>query len=296
MVAARLGKEYRKLYKLGIIQGRLLPMVNDQIQAFPGDGWEQEFFFAQEIGFDSIELTIEIASYNIHPINSPDGRKKLRAITNKTNVALAGLCCDVFMEYPMTSSNSKIYEQADQMMETLILNSADLGLEMIEVPLMGDNSIKNVDDRLRAKMMLKKHLPVAQELGIIIILESDLNPIELKAFLEDINHPNLGINYDSGNSTWLGYDPNEEIPHYASYIRNVHIKDCTPKDYSLPLGQGETNFDAVFKHLSDNNYKGDFILQAARQKDNIKAGRDYFTFTKKLIQNWFTDYDKIDKT
>jgi hexulose-6-phosphate isomerase len=283
------------MHELGIIQGRLLPMINNRIQAFPGDGWEREFFFAQEIGFNSIELTIEMASYSLHPIRSPEGREKLNDIKNKTNVVLAGLCCDVFMECPITSSDPKIYAQADQMMETIINDSANLGLAMIEVPLMGDNTIKDVDDRLRARIILEKHLPLAQAVGVDIILESDLNPIELKAFLDDINHPSLGINYDSGNSTWLGYDPNEEIPYYASYIRNVHIKDCTPKDYSLPLGEGKTDFDAVFKHLSDNNYKGDFILQAARQKDNIQAGKDYFTFTKTLIKKWFNNYDKMDK-
>jgi L-ribulose-5-phosphate 3-epimerase len=237
------------MHELGIIQGRLLPMINNRIQAFPGDGWEREFFFAQEIGFNSIELTIEMASYSLHPIRSPE----LNDIKNKTNVVLAGLCCDVFMECPITSSDPKIYAQADQMMETIINDSANLGLAMIEVPLMGDNTIKDVDDRLRARIILEKHLPLAQAVGVDIILESDLNPIELKAFLDDINHPSLGINYDSGNSTWLGYDPNEEIPYYASYIRNVHIKD------------------------------------------NIQAGKDYFTFTKTLIKKWFNNYDKMDK-
>lgn len=275
------------MYQIGIIQGRLLPMVDGRIQAFPGDGWEREFSLAQAIGFDSIELTIEMASYDSHPIRSPEGRDQLKAISKETGVALAGLCCDVFMERPMTSMQPETYAQSSKMMETLIRDCADLGLPMIEVPVMGDNSLKKLEGRLRAKEMLEKYLPLAQEVGIDIILESDLTPQDLKTFLDDINHPVLGVNYDSGNSTWLGYNPNDEIPCYASHIRNIHIKDCTPKDYSLPLGQGNTDFDSVFSQLVDHQYQGNFILQAARQENDIQAGKDYLAFTQKLVQKWF---------
>ena len=35
--------------KLGIIQGRLLPPVNDKIQEFPKDNWKEEFNIIDEI-------------------------------------------------------------------------------------------------------------------------------------------------------------------------------------------------------------------------------------------------------
>ena len=53
---------------IGIMQGRLLPPVDGRIQAFPGDGWQREFAIARGLGYDSIELTIETASLESHPV------------------------------------------------------------------------------------------------------------------------------------------------------------------------------------------------------------------------------------
>jgi sugar phosphate isomerase/epimerase len=93
----------------------------------------------------------------------------------------------------------------------------------------------------------------------------------------------LGVNYDMGNSTWFGYDPVGEIPLYARHIRNVHVKDCTVPAYSLPLGTGHTRFPDVFAQLRAANYQGDFVLQAARQPDDVSAARDYLAFTRSLV-------------
>lgn len=274
------------MHKIGIMQGRLVPMVDGRIQAFPRDDWEREFPIAAEIGYDTIELTIEMASYDSHPIRDDAGRDRLRSLTRETGVGLAGLCCDVFMERPMTSSDTAVRQQAADMMATLVRDGAALGLPMIEVPVMGDNSLRDAAGRDQARRLLEDSLPLAETEGIDIILESDLPPRDLLEFIDGFSHPRLGINYDSGNSTWLGYDPDDELPLYLRHVRNIHIKDCTPKDYSLPLGQGATEFDKVFGHLAAANYTGDFVLQAARQDDDVQAATDYLLFSRRLVDDW----------
>lgn len=280
------------MHEIGTMQGRLLPMVDGRIQAFPRDGWEREFPLAAEIGYDTIELTIEMASYDIHPVRSPAGRGQLLQIAEESGVGLAGLCCDVFMERPMTSAEEAVYEQSQEMLTTLIRDCAQLGLPMVEIPVMGDNSLRDVNGRERACKMLENVLPVAEDAGIDLILEADLPPQELLAFMDGFSHPRLGINYDSGNSMWLGYDPDDELPVYMQYVRNIHIKDCTVADYSLPLGQGDTEFDKVFGHLAALSYTGGFVVQAARQDDDLKAGRDYYAFTKNLVEHWLVAPDQ----
>ena len=90
----------RDVHMIGIMQGRLLPPVGGRIQAFPGDGWQREFALAAALGYDAIELTIETASLETHPVMSARGRDELAALSAGHGVALAGLCCDVFMETP----------------------------------------------------------------------------------------------------------------------------------------------------------------------------------------------------
>ena len=83
-----------------------------------------------------------------------------------------------------------------------------------------------------------------------------------------ISVKDVGINYDMGNSAIFGFDPLEEIETYGNFIKNVHIKDGVYNNSTVPLGQGDTNFDLVFSLLKKYKYNGDFILQCAREDLN----------------------------
>ena len=159
-----------------------------------------------------------------------------------------------------------------------------MDLPMLEVPLMGDASLQLDSAREYFDDVMTRVLPRGEALGVDIVLESDLPPRKLADLMNSYSHPRLGINYDMGNSTWFGYDPDGELPLYARHVRNVHVKDCNVHDYSVPLGTGKTRFDQVFAQLREANYKGDFILQAARQPDDVAAGKDYLAFIRPLVE------------
>lgn len=270
---------------IGIMQGRLLPPLDGRVQSFPREGWEREFPLAAEIGFDSIELTIESASWGIHPVRTVAGRARLAGLSRAHGVRLAGLCCDSVMEHPLVTDNATMREQGQAIVFDLIDNGAAAGLPMIELPMLGANSLAKAPAPALAafESMLDGALTRAETAGIDILLETNLDGPSFAAFLARHRHPRLGVNYDTGNSTYFGYAPEDEIPAYASRIRNVHIKDCTRADYSVPLGRGETRFDDIFRHLGDAGYRGGFILQAARQADDVGAARAYFSFVRSLV-------------
>ena len=274
------------MHLIGTMQGRLLPMVDGRIQAFPRGEWEREFELAADVGYDSIELTIEMARYDIHPVRSDSGRRRINQLSRAHGVQLAGLCCDVFMERPLTDVDVGARTASSDILADLIRACGELDLPMIEIPTMGDNSLKDPAARDRARRILEDSLPLAEDAAVDVILESDLPPVDLASFMDAVDHHRLGINYDTGNSTWFGFEPDDELPRYYRHVRNVHIKDCTVKDYSVPLGLGETRFDRAFSLFRDLSYEGDFVIQAARQDDDLKAGRDYLSFTRNLVTEW----------
>ena len=51
------------------------------------------------------------------------------------------------------------------------------------------------------------------------------------------------------------------------FIKNIHIKDRVLKGNSIRLGEGNWDYKNFFK-LIRGNYKGNFILQTARSKNN----------------------------
>ena len=67
--------------------------------------------------------------------------------------------------------------------------------------------------------------------------------------LKNVNKKIITVNYDMGNSAYREYNMRKEFLSYGQSISNVHIKDCTPKDYTVKLGDGNVNFDEVFQLL-----------------------------------------------
>lgn len=268
------------------MQGRLLPPEDGRVQAFPAKGWEREFELARALGYQSMQLTIEDASWDIHPIRTAQGRACLRRLADDSGVLLAGLCCEVAMERPLTGARPAARTRARRMLRTLIDCAAETELPMIELPMLGPNSLRYAPNPKAFGDLLDEALDHADEMGIDILIETDLNGLAMAAFMDKRRHPRLGINYDTGNSTWFGFQPEDEIPHYHRHIRNVHVKDCTRADYSRPLGTGETRFDAVFALLGHTGYNGGFVIQAARQPDDLAAAREYLDFTLDLVHHF----------
>ena len=112
--------------------------------------------------------------------------------------------------------------------------------------------------------MLWDVLPHAANAGVELHLETSLGPDDFAALLARLPHPMLKANYDSGNSSSLGYDVRCELAAYGPRIGSVHIKDRVRGGGTVPLGQGDADIPTLLSGLAAIAYRGDFVLQVAR--------------------------------
>lgn len=273
--------------RLGIMQGRLSPVIDGEIQAFPSRTWREEFPLAKKIGFELIEWVLDINSLSENPILNRTGRKEISALQADFGILVSSICCDYFMVNAFNSSEPTIRMQAKNMLLELINVCPEVGIKYIELPLVGKAEISNESDSLLIRDLLIDLLPLLDKMGVFILLELNLNPSQVNHFLTTINSNRILVNYDTGNSAYWGFEPNEEIPLYGKFIENVHIKDCTPRDYTVPLGEGNVDFQGVFKLLKNVGYQGDFILQTARSENHYLTAKNFYQFTKTLIDRYF---------
>ena len=117
---------------------------------------------------------------------------------------------------------------------------------------------------------------------IKILFESDYNPKKLCNFIKKFPIKTFGINYDTGNSAGLGYNFEEE-KEYFSRVKNIHIKDKKYNSLSMKIGKGSYDFRKLFKYLKKIKYKGNFIFQTARYKDNLKMMKHNINFLKRYF-------------
>ncbi len=101
-------------------------------------------------------------------------------------------------------------------------------------------------------------------------LETALGPDRFASLLARLPHSFLKVNYDSGNSASLGFDPAEEIAAYGERIGSVHIKDRIRGGGTVPLGSGNANIASLLSHLFRIGYKGDFVMQIARAEPGME--------------------------
>ena len=272
--------------RIGIMQGRLSKPLNGRIQSFPINTWEKEFYLAKEIGFELIEWVLD-ENIKDNPILNKSMFKKISQIKQETQIEINSICCDFFMSNSLSKSSTSFKEKNLEIFNYLIEESCPSNnIKIIDLPLMGNESLKEKrisDDYKNLLLKLEKKI---MNNNLIVSLETDLNPFELKDFLKDFNKKAISVNYDTGNSAYWEFNVKQEFLSYGSLISNVHIKDCTPKDYTVELGSGNVDFNEVFTLLSKNNYRADFILQAARGNDEIQIAKEQLRFTKNYVSNF----------
>ena len=274
------------MYRIGFMQGRLSPVRNGRIQAFPEDFWRDEFRLGADSGFDLMEWVLDFESADVNPLLSPEGRREINAVKSRYGVEVSSVCCDYFMEVPFTAESLSVRLQAEGMLAELIRICPEVGIRYIELPLIGKASIEEEAVRNTVGRLLADLGPLAYAHKVLLILELSLQPRELGLFMNVLGEGPFGVNYDLGNSAYWGYSPKEEFAAYGSRIANIHIKDCTQKDYSVPLGLGDVDFELCFDLMRGACYQGDFILQTARQTDDVEAARQYLEFTSKYVRKY----------
>ncbi|MDF7822380.1 sugar phosphate isomerase/epimerase [Pontiellaceae bacterium B12227] len=125
----------------------------------------------------------------------------------------------------------------------------------------------------------------AKEHGIMILLETGQESAgDLRIFLEELNHPALGVNFDPANMILYGKgNPIDAVHRLAPWIKHVHIKDATaspnPDEWGteVPWGDGEVGPENFFKALADINYSGALAIEREagdqRRKDMVHAAK-----------------------
>ena len=118
---------------------------------------------------------------------------------------------------------------------------------------------------------------VAGENDIVLLLETGQETAqELRHFLEELNHPAIGVNFDPANMILYDKgDPIEAVQVLAPWVKHIHIKDAirTPQPGTwgaeVPWGDGQVQPDAFLNALKDIEFEGALAIER-------EAGDDRF--------------------
>jgi sugar phosphate isomerase/epimerase len=137
------------------------------------------------------------------------------------------------------------------------------------------------------KAMVQRICDHAAKHSQTFVLETGQEPATtLLHFFEDVQRPNLGINFDPANMILYGTgDPVEALGILAAQVRSVHAKDgiwpdkATPGalGFEKPLGHGDVGMERFMAKLKEIGYAGTVNIEREGQDPDrwhrdVKAG------------------------
>jgi hexulose-6-phosphate isomerase len=253
------------------MQGRLVPPEDGRFQSFPRNSWRQELARAREAGIDYIEWIYDDYGATANPISNDKGIAELNALKKQYGVGTPALCGDWLMDYPLVRCTVEERMQRERVLHDLLRRAKRIGAWRMVLPFVDHSKMQTKEEKQTVLDILERALPVAEGTGVEMHLEADLNPEDFASFMARIPHPMVKVNYDSGNSSGLGYIAHEEFAAYGDRIGSIHIKDRLRKPdggiATMPLGEGSADFDDLFASIRKIGYSGGFTLQVARGED-----------------------------
>lgn len=158
--------------------------------------------------------------------------------------------------------------------------SSDAGIESMRrqvdtaarlgVPLLFVSCKAGETPRSEALGRLRRMGDLAAEKGITLAVEThpDLahNGTVGAETMREVNHPNVGINYDTGNVYYYNQGVNgiEELKKILNHVVSVHLKDTNggyETWYFPTLGQGVVDYPQVFSLLNGRGFHGPFTME-----------------------------------
>lgn len=251
--------------RFGMVQGRLIQSPPGQLQWFPQEYWESEYFLAASLGIDYIELIAERNHNPNNPLWTREGIARIKELGKRNGLSLHAFCNDYIVDHRLAGDSDAL----DQNLR-LIERGAELGCEKYVLPLF-EHSELTLDNVGEYVAPLRAIAEKAAQSRITVCLETVLNGVELIELLDRIDHPAVSVVYDTGNRVAFGHDLAGDIRLLGDRISHVHIKDKNGANENVLLGTGLVNFDHVFHALADIGYDGPFTFETNRGRDPLRT-------------------------
>ena len=269
-----------KKIEFGFVQGRITSTFPKKfLQNFPKKNWRREFYYSKKYNFNFIEYFGERKFNKNNPIWNYKNLKEINKLVKKNSLFNYSFCDDYFI------NNSLInYKNFDDYYRIITKNLSLINIKIYILALFEKSVInkKNLKSYVQILQNISDNL---KEKKIKLALETNLDAQSITKLIKLINRKNIFIVYDTGNRLKKKDLQYREIVKLKKYICHFHIKDKNWKGENVVLGNGNVNFDFIFKAIKLNKYKGKYTFETNKGDNPIKTMCENKAFILKIIKN-----------
>jgi L-ribulose-5-phosphate 3-epimerase len=213
---------------------------------------EDKFKLAKKCGFDGIEGS---------PMSDLGAARRLGKLAREAGVPIHSIVRGGW-DAPFSDPDPKVIDKGIETMETALRSAKALGADtVLLVPAIVNEDVSYRQAYKRSQRHIKKLLPLAAELGVVIAVENVwnkflLSPIEFARYVDEFESPWLKAYFDIGNVILFGYSQ-DWIRTLGDRIVKFHLKDFKRKGYKWTnLLDGDVNWPQVRRALDEIGYDG----------------------------------------
>ncbi len=213
------------------------------------------FKLARDTGFEATECP-----------TTPDQRTadEIKKASESARLPIHSVMNMAHWKYPLSSADPAVVAESVKGMETSLRNAHFWGAEtVLLVPAVVNPQTSYQDAWTRSQQQIRKLIPMAEELKVIIAVEEVwnkflLSPLEYAKYIDDFRSPWVRSYFDVGNVALTGY-PQDWIRTVGQRIAKLHIKDFRFRKMQaefVPLREGDIDWPEVHKALGEIGYHG----------------------------------------
>jgi len=262
---------------LPIKKGVLLGMLPKELS------YADRFKLARDVGFEAVQA---------YTTPKESEAEEIKKAADAAGIKIDSVMNEGHWEWPLSSSDPAVVEKSLNAMRTSLHNAKLWGCySVLLVPAVVNPKTSYRDAWTRSQAQIRKLVPLAEELKIVIALEEVwnkflLSPLEFAQYVDEFKSPWVKVWFDVGNVLFYGY-PQDWIRTLGDRIVELHLKDFKRKDdgYAwVNLGDGDVDWGEVRKALAEIGYAGTatteidggdaaYLRDVSRRVDRLALGK-----------------------
>lgn len=252
----------------------------------------EKFKMLKTAGFDGVE--------------PPSGLDRSEVLDAKaqTNLEIPSVVVSTHWNSPLSSPDRSVRQTGLKGLETALHDAAEFGASTILlVPAVVNSDVSYEDAYWRSQEEIRKMLPLAKELEIVIAIENVwnqflLSPMEAARYVDEFESRWVGWYFDIGNVMNYGW-PSHWIETLGDRIASVHIKEFSRKKrdeeglwngFRVNYTEGDNNWPKIMSTLHDIGYTGYGIAEPAYRPEGVSPETFLSEYVSERMDQIFSHY------
>jgi len=228
--------------------------------------YADRFKIARDTGFEVVQA---------YTTADPNVAEEIKKAADGAGIRIDSVMNEGHWEWPLSSSDPAVVEKSLKAMDTSLHNAKLWGSDaVLLVPAVVNPKTRYRDAWTRSEENIRKLIPLAEELKIVIAIEEVwnrflLSPLEMATYVDEFKSPWVKAWFDVGNVVLYGY-PQDWIRTLGSRIYKVHLKDFKRLEdayFWVNLGEGDIDWSEVHNAFREIGFSGSATVELEGGKE-----------------------------